>query len=36
VIDRDALAAIARILATEAKTDADRDRLNGLAEEMQD
>jgi hypothetical protein len=34
VIDRDGLAAIARLLAAEAKTEADRDRLNGLAEEM--
>jgi hypothetical protein len=35
VIDRDALAAIARMLAREAKTEADCDRLNKLAEEMQ-
>jgi hypothetical protein len=34
-IDRDALAAIARMLAAEAKADADRERLEKLAEEMQ-
>jgi hypothetical protein len=34
VIDREALAIIARMLAAEAKADADRDRLNRLAEEM--
>lgn len=34
-IDREALAAIARLLADQAKTDTDRERLNGLAKELQ-